>query len=197
MPRSGAPLLKRQSAVFGLVTVMLLSACAVDQRQVAGPVAPAAAAEPRPWGWGYSAKAKAEMAATFGVASLAAPDSRWVSDVPATGPVRVVVSLSDQMAWVYRADRLIGASTISSGKKNHESPVGQFPILDKQVFHRSNRYSAAPMPFMLRLNRYGVALHGGVVPGYPASHGCFRLPMSFAKKLFATVARGDVVYVEG
>jgi hypothetical protein len=185
MPRSGAPLLKRQSAVFGLVTMMLLSACAVDQRQVAGPVVPAAAAEPRPWGWGYSAKAKAEMAATFGVASLAAPDSRWVSDVPATGPVRVVVSLSDQMAWVYR------------GKKNHESPVGQFPILDKQVFHRSNRYSAAPMPFMLRLNRYGVALHGGVVPGYPASHGCFRLPMSFAKKLFATVARGDVVYVEG
>jgi lipoprotein-anchoring transpeptidase ErfK/SrfK len=176
MPRSGAPLLKRQSAVFGLVTMMLLSACAVDQRQVAGPVVPAAA---------------------FGVASLAAPDSRWVSDVPATGPVRVVVSLSDQMAWVYRADRLIGASTISSGKKNHESPVGQFPILDKQVFHRSNRYSAAPMPFMLRLNRYGVALHGGVVPGYPASHGCFRLPMSFAKKLFATVARGDVVYVEG
>ena len=124
-------------------------------------------------------------------------ESRWVGDIPADGPTRVIVSLSDQLAWVYRGDRMIAATTVSSGKKDHESPVGQFPILDKEVFHKSNRYSAAPMPFMLRLNRWGVALHGGVVPGYPASHGCIRLPLPFAKKLYGVVARGDMVFVEG
>ena len=158
------------------------------------PIAPAA---PAKYGWGYTEMAKAEMAATFGTTTLRTADSRWVSDSPATGPTKIVISLSDQLAWVYRGERMIGVTTVSSGKTDHESPVGQFPILDKQVFHRSNRYSNAPMPFMLRLNRFGVALHGGVVPGYPASHGCIRLPMSFAKRLFANVSRGDQVYIEG
>jgi lipoprotein-anchoring transpeptidase ErfK/SrfK len=181
--------------VFAVVAALLLSGCdTASPPQVAGPVAPPAPAQ---WGWGYSQKAKAEMAATFGTVALKPAESRWVSDVPAEGPTKIVVSLTDQLAWVYRGDRMIAATTISSGKKDHESPVGQFPILAKEVFHKSNRYSAAPMPFMLRLNRWGVALHGGVVPGYPASHGCIRLPMAFAKKLFGYVARGDNVYVEG
>ncbi len=180
--------------VIAIAAALLLSGCATAPPQVVAPVAPTA---PAKYGWGYTDKAKAEMAATFGTVALVPAESRWVPDVPAAGPTRIVISLSDQLAWVYRGERMIAATTISSGKTDHESPVGLFPILDKQVFHRSNRYSAAPMPFMLRLNRWGVALHGGVVPGYPASHGCIRLPMAFAKKLFATVARGDNVYIEG
>ncbi|GAC1577581.1 MAG: hypothetical protein NVS3B5_09730 [Sphingomicrobium sp.] len=176
------------------VAALLLSGCASTDPQLAAPLAPVA---PTQWGWGYSQKAKAEMAQTFGTSALKPAESRWVSDIPTEGPTRIVVSLSDQLAWVYRGDRMIAATTVSSGKKDHESPTGQFPILAKQVFHRSNRYSAAPMPFMLRLNRWGVALHGGVVPGYPASHGCIRLPMAFAKKLYGYVSPGDNVYVEG
>jgi lipoprotein-anchoring transpeptidase ErfK/SrfK len=192
----GEPVVK--PVVIALAAALLLSGCATapPPRPIASPVAIAPAA-PAKYGWGYTDKAKAEMAATFGTTAFKAAESRWVGDIPTSGPTKIVISLTDQLAWVYRGDRMIAATTISSGKFNHESPVGEFPILDKQVFHRSNRYSAAPMPFMLRLNRYGVALHGGVVPGYPASHGCIRLPMGFAKKLFANVARGDKVFVEG
>ena len=183
-----------KSIVIAVTAALLLSGCATQMPQVAGPVA---APVPAKYGWGYSEKAKAEMAVTFGTAALKPADSRWVADLPAEGASKMVVSLSDQMAWVYRGEKMIAATTISSGKTDHESPVGQFPILAKEVFHRSNRYSSAPMPFMLRLNRWGVALHGGVVPGYPASHGCIRLPMAFAKKLYGVVSRGDVVFVEG
>lgn len=177
-----------------IAAALLLAGCATTP-----PVPTVAAAPPAPakYGWGYSDKAKAEMAATFGTVALKPAESRWVAEVPATGPVKVVISLSDQLAWIYRGDRMIAATTISSGKKDHESPVGLFPILGKEVFHRSNRYSAAPMPNMLRLNRWGVALHGGVVPGYPASHGCIRLPYAFAKRLYGVVAVGDPVYIEG
>jgi len=183
-----------KSIVIAVTAALLLSGCATQMPQVAGPVA---APVPAKYGWGYSEKAKAEMAATFGTMALKPADSRWVADIPAEGATKMVISLSDQMAWVYRGEKMIAATTISSGKTDHESPVGQFPILAKEVFHRSNRYSNAPMPFMLRLNRWGVALHGGVVPGYPASHGCIRLPMAFAKKLYGVVSRGDVVFVEG
>ena len=187
--------MKRLSIVISLAATLALAGCATQPPKIAAPVvAPPA---PKPWGWGYSDKAKAEMAATFGTTSLKPADFRWVDDIPKTGETRIVVSLTDQMAWVYRGNRMIAATTVSSGKVKHESPMGQFPIMEKKAFHRSNRYSAAPMPHMLRLNRWGVALHGGVVPGYPASHGCIRLPVAFAKKLFGYVARGDNVYVEG
>ena len=185
--------MKRLSIV--IATALLVTGCAVSQPETAGPIAPPPA--PKPWGWGYSDKAKVEMAKTFGTTSLKASEFRWVDDIPKTGETKVVVSLTDQMAWVYRGDRMIAATTVSSGKLKHESPMGQFPIMEKKAFHRSNRYSNAPMPHMLRLNRWGVALHGGVVPGYPASHGCIRLPVAFAKKLFGYVSRGDNVYVEG
>ena len=185
-----------KSVAVTIAVVLLLSGCAITRPQRAEAPAPVPAA-PAKYGWGYSDKAKTEMAATFGTTALKPAESRWVSDIPADGPVKVVISLADQLAWVYRGGRMIAATTISSGKTDHESPMGLFPILEKQMMHRSNRYSAAPMPFMLRLNRWGVALHGGVVPGFPASHGCIRLPMAFAKKLYGFVARGDEVYVEG
>ena len=119
----------------------------------------------------------------------------WQPKRAPAGPVEIVVSLGAQRAWVYRAGTLIGTATISSGRRGHESPVGRFEVLQKRKVHRSNRYSNAPMPFMQRLNWYGVALHGGKVPGYPASHGCIRLPMKFAEALYGATELGSFVFV--
>jgi lipoprotein-anchoring transpeptidase ErfK/SrfK len=99
--------------------------------------------------------------------------------------VKIVVSISEQRAYVYKAGELIASSPVSTGKHGHPTPVGTFRILEKQVHHRSNIYSNAPMPYMQRLTTYGIALHAGPLPGYPASHGCIRLPLSFAKRLYA------------
>ena len=103
------------------------------------------------------------------------------------GPVLVVVFLGSQRARIYRGGFLIGITTISSGKRGHRTPTGMFSILQKKRFHRSNLYDDAPMPFMLRLTWDGLAIHGGVLPGYPASHGCIRIPTAFARKLFGIV----------
>lgn len=113
----------------------------------------------------------------------------------ADGPVRVVVSRSQQRAYVYRGDELVAVSTVSTGKPGHRTPAGEFTILQKAVHHRSNKYSNAPMPFMQRLTWDGVALHAGRLPGYAASHGCIRLPLAFARKLFAATALGAIVEV--
>ena len=99
-------------------------------------------------------------------------------------PVRVVVSIPQQKAYVFKHGELVATSKVSTGKKGHETPAGTFRILQKKVHHRSNLYSNAPMPYMQRLTWGGVALHAGHVPGYRASHGCIRLPRSFAKKLY-------------
>jgi lipoprotein-anchoring transpeptidase ErfK/SrfK len=101
-----------------------------------------------------------------------------------SGGVKVVVSLPLQKAYVFDDGELIATSPVSTGKKGYETPAGTFRILQKKVHHRSNRYSNAPMPYMQRLTWQGVALHAGALPGYPASHGCIRLPRSFAKKLY-------------
>ncbi|MEA3001087.1 MAG: hypothetical protein QOK17_2920 [Sphingomonadales bacterium] len=114
---------------------------------------------------------------------------------PVEGLVRIVVSLSQQKAFVYKAGALVAASRVSTGRRGHETPTGTFPILEKQVHHRSNKYSNAPMPFMQRLTAYGIALHAGHVPGYPASHGCIRLPWGFAKRLYGMTGYGTIVTI--
>lgn len=119
----------------------------------------------------------------------------WSPGQASEGPVEIVIGLAEQRAYVFRAGELIGASTISSGRKGFESPIGRFQILEKKRMHRSNRYDDAPMPWMQRLNWYGVALHAGEIPGRPASHGCIRLPTGFARKLFGVTERGGFVFV--
>ena len=109
--------------------------------------------------------------------------------------IRLTVSLSDQRLYVYRGEQLIGASSVSTGKRGHTTPKGDFPITQKRRFHRSNKYSNSPMPFMQRLTWTGIALHSGRNPGYPASHGCIRLPHAFARDLFAITRRGTVVTI--
>ncbi|HEX6831545.1 MAG TPA: pentapeptide repeat-containing protein [Methyloceanibacter sp.] len=110
-------------------------------------------------------------------------------------PVLLSVSLNRQTIDVYRGTNLIVSSKVSSGMPGHETKPGVFSILEKQRFHHSNIYSGAPMPWMQRLTRSGTALHAGAVPGYPASHGCIRLPFSFAPKLFQMTAVGGNVLV--
>lgn len=119
----------------------------------------------------------------------------WILQDRYEGPMKIVVVLDTQRVYVFQNDKLIGVSTISSGKKGKETPIGAFNILQKNIDHKSNLYSNAPMPFMQRLTWDGIAIHGGYVPGYPASHGCIRLPLAFAKSLFAVTKLDQEVVV--
>ena len=138
---------------------------------------------------------RAEPDALQAVLDLQPGDYRWTPELAPAGPLVIVVSLPEQRAHVYRNGVRIGVSTISSGKPGHETPTGVFPILQKRAEHYSNLYDNAPMPYMQRLTWDGIALHAGRIPGKPASHGCIRLPMAFAKSLFAATERGVTVVV--
>ncbi|WP_423605785.1 L,D-transpeptidase family protein [Sphingomonas sp. MS122] len=111
------------------------------------------------------------------------------------GAISILISLPGQIAYIYRDGVLIAASTVSTGKRGKSTPPGDFTILQKRVFHRSNLYSNAPMPFMQRLTWTGIALHAGHLPGYPASHGCIRFPREFARRLFEITELGTSVSV--
>src|SRR5215210_1182541 len=121
----------------------------------------------------------------------------WKPEIAKSGPVLVYVDLGRQRATVYRNGVRIGVSTISSGKDGYETPTGVFTILEKDEDHRSRTYDDAPMPFQQRLTWKGVALHAGNLPGYPASHGCVRLPLEFSKLLFRTTTLGGTVVIAG
>jgi L,D-transpeptidase catalytic domain/Putative peptidoglycan binding domain len=110
-------------------------------------------------------------------------------------PMTLIVSLSKQRVDVYRGMTLITSSQVSTGKPGHATKAGVFSILEKQRYHYSNMYGGAPMPWMNRITWSGTALHAGVVPGYPASHGCIRLPYSFAPRLFKITTVGAHVIV--
>ena len=112
-----------------------------------------------------------------------------------TGPLLVVVSLGKQQVTVYDGTTQIAQSPISSGTSSNPTPTGIFSILEKNRYHYSNLYGGAPMPFMQRITNSGVALHAGDLPGYPASHGCIRLPYSFARSLFGITGIGARVIV--
>ena len=120
---------------------------------------------------------------------------RWLETGPFEGPLYLIISLQRQMVHVYSGDRLVGLASVSTGAPGHRTPTGEFPILQKREWHRSNLYSNAPMPFMQRLTWDGVALHAGHNPGYPASHGCIRLPTGFARTLFGMTQLGTLVRV--
>lgn len=134
-------------------------------------------------------------AAPRGPTDLKPGEFLWHPEISPAGPIVLVVSLDEQRAYVYRNGIAIGLSTISSGKTGHETPTGVFTILQKDKDHKSNLYNSAPMPYMQRLTWDGIALHGGSLPGHPASHGCVRLPQAFAQKLFGETKRGDTVVV--
>ena len=140
------------------------------------------------------AKSATGLALVEAAAALPPGKYLWEEDV-AAGPVSILISIPDQKAYVYRGDALVAVSTVSTGKAGNDTPVGQFTILQKKEMHHSNLYDDAPMPFMQRLTWDGVAIHAGRNPGFPASHGCIRVPASFAKKLFAATQMGATVEV--
>jgi hypothetical protein len=125
---------------------------------------------------------------------LGAGEFVW-KDSATPGQVSIVVSVALQRLYVYRTGVLVGMTTVSTGKRGHATPLGDYAILQKSQWHRSNLYSDAPMPFMQRLTWDGIAIHGGWNPGYPASHGCIRVPAAFARKLFVATSLGATVAV--
>ncbi|WP_245329005.1 L,D-transpeptidase family protein, partial [Bradyrhizobium centrolobii] len=111
------------------------------------------------------------------------------------GPLVIVVSIDRQKVSIYDSKGVFAESPVSSGMKGHSTPMGVFSVIQKQRFHRSNIYSGAPMPYMQRITWSGIALHAGVLPGYPASHGCIRMPMAFAVKMWNWTKMGARVIV--
>ena len=119
----------------------------------------------------------------------------WHPERSPSGPVVIIVSIPEQRAYVYRNGVRIGASTVSTGKPGHETPTGVFSVLEKDKHHVSSTYAGAPMPYMERLTWDGVALHAGKLPGYPASHGCVRLPLEFSRELYGVTHAGTHVVI--
>lgn len=109
--------------------------------------------------------------------------------------VLIVVSKASQTMHVFKDGEAWLSSPVSTGRRGHRTPTGVFPILEKRRYHRSNLYSNAPMPFMQRLTRGGIAIHAGHVPGHPASHGCIRLPHAAARSLFGLTQPGTTMVV--
>ncbi|MHC2462936.1 L,D-transpeptidase family protein [Bradyrhizobium embrapense] len=111
------------------------------------------------------------------------------------GPLIISVSIDQQRVSIYDANGLYAESPVSTGMKGHSTPMGVFSVIQKQKYHQSNIYSGAPMPYMQRITWSGIAMHAGVLPGYPASHGCIRMPMSFAVKMYNWTRMGARVFV--
>ncbi len=128
---------------------------------------------------------------------LAPGEFAWLPEAAPAGPLLLVVSLDEQQAHLYRNGVRIAVTTVSTGKPGNETPEGVYTILQKREEHYSNLYDNAPMPYMQRLTWDGIALHAGRLPGYPASHGCVRLPEEFARRLFGLTSLGMTVVVAG
>src|SRR5512140_2977879 len=111
------------------------------------------------------------------------------------GPVIIAISIEKQNLKIYDANGFFAEAPVSTGMKGHPTPMGVFSVIQKQKLHHSNIYSGAPMPYMQRITWSGIAIHAGVLPGYPASHGCIRMPMAFAMKMWNWPRMGARVVV--
>ncbi len=112
-----------------------------------------------------------------------------------SGPLILAISIGSQRVTVYDNGTPVAVSPVSTGMPGHPTPMGVFSVIQKQRWHHSNIYSGAPMPYMQRITWSGVALHAGVVPGHPASHGCIRLPERFAVRLWGMTKIGARVII--
>ena len=111
------------------------------------------------------------------------------------GPLIIAISIHSQTLKIYDANGFFAETPISTGMPGHSTPLGVFSVIQKQKWHRSNIYSGAPMPYMQRITWSGIAMHAGVLPGYPASHGCIRMPMNFAVKMWGWTRVGARVII--
>jgi L,D-transpeptidase catalytic domain len=139
---------------------------------------------------------------SFGMSGSAAagprqgePAANTEEPAPPEAPLFFVISLSKQQVSVYSPKGLYAQSPVSTGQPGHPTPQGIFTILNKELYHESTIYSGAPMPFMQRITYTGVAMHEGVLPGYPASHGCIRMPHEFAVRMYGITAGNERVVI--
>jgi hypothetical protein len=129
------------------------------------------------------------------VTSLRPGEYVWEPGLAPAGPMILIVNTTTQRGVLFRNGIPIAATTLSTGRPGYRTPTGVFTVLQKHVEHYSRKYDNAPMPYMQRLTWYGVALHAGHLPGYPASHGCIRLPKEFARLLYGITSLGMTVIV--
>jgi hypothetical protein len=176
------------------LALALSGLCAFGTLTTATPAAALETYEAKMQASDAASQARFDMLEAFGPKLLKPGQYLW-RDVPGKGMERVVVSLSDQLAYYYRGDSLVAVSTVSTGTDTNPTPTGIFAVLSKKPMHRSRKYDNAPMPFTQFIDQYGIALHAGHIPGRPASHGCVRLPSAFAKKLFSTTQVGTPVLI--
>jgi lipoprotein-anchoring transpeptidase ErfK/SrfK len=177
---------------------VLLASCSTAPRRVAvAPPPPPPQELPYQWTQGNAPQAHKDAVALFGPVALKPGEYKWAADVPAEGDTKVIVDRLTQLFYVYRGDKLVGVATASTGKKGKETPLGFWKVFRKQKLGYSRKYDNAPMPFMQMYDPKGIAFHAGPNPGYPASHGCVRLPKAFAEKLFTLTKVGTEVVIEG
>jgi lipoprotein-anchoring transpeptidase ErfK/SrfK len=111
------------------------------------------------------------------------------------GPLLIAISINKQNMRIYDANGFFAETPISTGMRGHPTPMGVFSVIAKEKLHHSNIYSGAPMPYMQRITWSGIAIHAGVLPGYPASHGCIRMPAAFALKMYGWTTMGARVVI--
>src|SRR5213596_1858112 len=142
-------------------------------------------------------------AETFTEGVLVSPDTNtlnpgeyvWEPERAPEGPLLIIASITEQVAYVYRNGIRIAQSSVSTGRPGHPTPTGVFTILAKEVHHTSSIYKGGELPYMERVTWGGIALHAGDLPGYPDSHGCVRLPLEFSKLLFGVTMKGATVII--
>ena len=185
--------------MVGLAAVSLLGGCATAPEPAAlTPVAVVQKQAPAyRWTNGFAPKAQEEATATFGALALRPGDHRWVDNVPATGDAKVVIDLKTQLLYVYRDERLVGVSTISSGKKGKETQLGYWSVLPRSARDLAANMTMRRCPSCRCTTPRAWPSTGGALPGYPASHGCVRLPVKFAERLFTMTRVGTKVVIEG
>ena len=180
-------------------TAIFMAGCSTGPAPKVAAVAREPVSQPVPYLWtqGNAPQAHKDMVAIFGRVGLKPGEYLWASSIPTTGETRIVIDRLTQMAYVYRDDKLVGATTVSTATRGRITPLGFWSVLEKRPMYRSKKYDNAPMPWMQRIDEYGIAFHGGKNPGYPASHGCIRMPMKFAEKLYGLTKIGSKVVIEG
>jgi lipoprotein-anchoring transpeptidase ErfK/SrfK len=177
---------------------VLLASCSTAPKRVAvAPPPPLPQELPYQWTQGNAPQAHKDAVALFGPVALKPGEYKWSANIPAEGDTKVIVDRLTQLFYVYRGDRLVGVATASTGKTGKETPLGFWKVFRKQKLGYSRKYDNAPMPFMQMYDPKGIAFHAGPNPGYPASHGCVRLPKAFAEKLFTLTKVGTEVIIEG
>jgi lipoprotein-anchoring transpeptidase ErfK/SrfK len=185
-------------AALGALAVTIAGCSTTPQPRA---VTPVTVTEPVPlpyrWTQGNAPQAHKDAVAVFGRLALRPGQYRWAAAIPEAGETRIVIDLLTQLFYVYRGDQLVGVTTISSGKKGRETPLGFWAVMLKKKQGYSRKYDNAPMPFMQMYDEKGIAFHAGPNPGYPASHGCVRLPLKFAERLYGLTTLGTKVIIEG